>query len=153
MPVSKPSQKVVVKIPGLARTKGRKTLTQVSKALPDLKLLIVVRNPITRMISHIMHKYFNPGGCLRVMSCPRLMISNWILSKTLVQWLVFIHNDTFLKWTFPGNFHDLLFHMSNYKRILDRFSEVSPKERIMVVNGDLLIKHPAQEIQKVSGSK
>ena len=72
MPLSKASQKVVVKIPGLARTKGRKTLTQVSKALPDLKLLIVVRNPITRMISHIMHKYFNPGGMFEGHELPKI---------------------------------------------------------------------------------
>ena len=39
--------------------------------------------------------------------------------------------------------------MSDYKRMFDRFSEVYPKERIFVINGDLLIKQPAQEIKKV----
>ena len=72
MPVSKPSQKVVVKIPGLARTKGSKALTQLSQALPDLKLLMIVRNPITRMISHIMHEYFNPGGMFEGQELPKI---------------------------------------------------------------------------------
>ena len=35
------------------------------------------------------------------------------------------------------------------KRIYERFSSVYPKESIFIVNGDLLIKHPAEEIKKV----
>ena len=72
MPESQPSQKVIVKIPGLVRTKDRKTLTQFHQALPDLKLLMIVRNPITRMISHIMHEYFNPGGIFEGQGLPRI---------------------------------------------------------------------------------
>jgi hypothetical protein len=96
MPESKPSQKVVVKIPGLARTKDRKTLTQFHQALPDLKLLMIVRNPITRMISHIMHEYFNPGGMFEGQELPKIddilldlvpdtegpqVFNGWFLSK------------------------------------------------------------------------
>ena len=39
--------------------------------------------------------------------------------------------------------------MSDYKKTYDHFSKVYPKKSIFVVNGDLLIKHPAQEIKKV----
>ena len=72
MPESKPSQKVAVKIPGLVRTKDRKTLTLFHQSLPDLKLLMIVRNPITRMISHIMHEYFNPGGMFEGQELPNI---------------------------------------------------------------------------------
>ena len=68
--VSKATQKVVVKMPGL--TKSSKTLTQVYQALPDLKLLMIVRNPITRMISQIMHEYFNPGGIFEGQDMPNI---------------------------------------------------------------------------------
>ena len=72
MPVSKVGQKAVVKIPGLVRTKGSKILTQVFQALPDLKLLMIVRNPVTRMISHITHEYFNPGGIFEGQELPKI---------------------------------------------------------------------------------
>ena len=73
MPVSKATQKVVVKIPGLNnRTKGSNALTELSQALPDLKLLMIVRNPVTRMISHIMHEYFNPGGIFEGQELPKI---------------------------------------------------------------------------------
>ena len=72
MPFSNVGQKAVVKIPGLARTKGSKTLTQLFQALPHLKLLMIVRNPITRMISHIMHEYFNPGGIFEGQELPKI---------------------------------------------------------------------------------
>ena len=39
--------------------------------------------------------------------------------------------------------------MSDYERIYRRFSSVYPRKSIFVVNGDNLIKHPAQEIKKV----
>ena len=39
--------------------------------------------------------------------------------------------------------------MSDYKRIYKHYSEVYPKKSIFVVNGDELIKHPAEEIKKV----
>ena len=44
---------------------------------------------------------------------------------------------------------DHLLDMSNYKRIYERFSAVYPKQSIFVLNGDALIKHPAEEIKKV----
>ena len=69
MPVSKATQKVLVKIPG---AKGNKTLTQLYRALPDLKLLMIVRNPVTRMISNIMHEYFNPGGIFEGQELPKI---------------------------------------------------------------------------------
>ena len=62
MPEANPKQMVVVKIPGLTKRKNSNTITQLYQALPDLKLLLIVRNPITRIVSHIMHEYFNPGG-------------------------------------------------------------------------------------------
>ena len=33
---------------------------------------MIVRNPITRMISHIMHEYFNPGGMFEGQDLPKI---------------------------------------------------------------------------------
>ena len=62
MPPAKPNQKVVVKFPGLFKSKNSTTVTQMYQSLPDLKLLLIVRNPIIRIVSHFMHEFFNPGG-------------------------------------------------------------------------------------------
>ena len=70
MPLAKQEQKIIVKIPGLAKTANNRTLLQLHKALPGLKLLIIVRNPITRILSHIMHEFFNPGGMFEGQELP-----------------------------------------------------------------------------------
>ena len=96
MPVTKAYQKVVVKIPGLTqRTKGSKTLTKIYQALPDLKLLMIVRNPVTRMISHIMHEYFNPGGIFEGQDMPEIddilldLVPNFQGHKNFNGWSLF----------------------------------------------------------------
>ena len=33
---------------------------------------MIVRNPVTRMISHIMHEYFNPGGIFEGQDLPKI---------------------------------------------------------------------------------
>ena len=62
MPTAKPNQREVLKMPGLTKPGDSKTLPQLYQALPGLKLLLIVKNPIKRIISHIMHEYVNPGG-------------------------------------------------------------------------------------------
>ena len=62
MPAAKPNQMVVVKIPGLFQSKKSTAVTRLYQSLPNIKLLLIVRNPITRIVSHIMHEFFNPGG-------------------------------------------------------------------------------------------
>ena len=57
MPEAAENEKVVVKMLVKEELVGR-----MYDALPNIKLLLVVKNPITRMVSHIMHEYKNPGG-------------------------------------------------------------------------------------------
>ena len=72
MPLSMAHQKVVVKMPGLTLKTNNKTLVKMYSAMPDLKLLMIVRNPITRILSHIMHEYFNPGGLFEGQELPNI---------------------------------------------------------------------------------
>ena len=57
MPEAAENEKVVVKVLVHAEL-----VTSLYEALPDMKLLLVVKNPITRIVSHIVHEYVNPGG-------------------------------------------------------------------------------------------
>ena len=70
MPLAQQHQKIIVKIPGLAKKGDNGTLLQLHTSLPGLKLLMIVRNPITRILSHIMHEFFNPGGMFEGQELP-----------------------------------------------------------------------------------
>ena len=57
MPEAEDAEKVVVKV-----MVKFELLSRMYDAMPNIKLLLVVRNPISRMVSHILHEYKNPGG-------------------------------------------------------------------------------------------
>ena len=59
MPKARKDQVVALKIFDISK---KTSLTELFKALPNLKLLLVVRNPIDRIVSHILHEYYNRGG-------------------------------------------------------------------------------------------
>ena len=48
-----------------------------------------------------------------------------------------------------GDFRDHLFQISNYSSRLDTFLGAYPKESLLVVNGDKLIRDPYSEIKKI----
>ena len=62
MPFAKQNQKIVVKTMGLFQTRKGNSLRLMHKAFPNLKILIIVRNPITRIVSHFVHEFYNSGG-------------------------------------------------------------------------------------------
>ena len=55
MPDAEPDQTVIVKAPGVLRNTA--ALNRIFEALPDVKMLLVVRNPIDRVVSDIIHEY------------------------------------------------------------------------------------------------
>ena len=65
MPEADETEKVVVKV--LVKAEFVSSLYE---ALPDMKLLLVVKNPITRIVSHIVHEFMNPGGVFQGTTMP-----------------------------------------------------------------------------------
>ena len=55
MPDAEPDQTVIVKAPGVLRNPA--ALNRIFEVLPDVKMLLVVRNPIDRVVSDIIHEY------------------------------------------------------------------------------------------------
>ena len=55
MPDAEPDQTVIVKAPGVLRNPA--ALKRIFEAIPDVKMLLVVRNPIDRVVSDIIHEY------------------------------------------------------------------------------------------------
>ena len=58
MPLAEPYQKVVVKPKGIINLKRNTTnLERLHNAFPDIQVLLVMRNPVSRLVSHIVHNY------------------------------------------------------------------------------------------------
>ena len=58
MPLAKPYQKVIVKPMEIINLKANTTnLDRLHRAFPDIQLLLVVRNPVSRLVSQIVHFY------------------------------------------------------------------------------------------------
>ena len=67
MPEADSTEQIVVKV--LVKAEFVSSLYE---ALPDMKLLLVVKNPITRIVSHIVHEYVNPGGVFQGKPMPAI---------------------------------------------------------------------------------
>ena len=89
MPVAETNQTVAVKIPGLARqsTVGVELL---KKHMPWLKLVIVVKDPISRIVSHIIHEFKNSGGLFFGLEMPD--INDIIMDRIYIPNLMEIPN-------------------------------------------------------------
>ena len=58
MPIARPDQIIITKTPGMIDIPGNTTyLKRLHQAIPDIKLLMVVKNPIDRVISDIIHEF------------------------------------------------------------------------------------------------
>ena len=56
MPLAKPDQKVIVKSAGILKPGNTTYLERLHKSFPDIQLLLVVRNPVSRLVSDIAHE-------------------------------------------------------------------------------------------------
>ena len=62
MPLAKPDQKVIVKSAGILKLGNTTYLERLHKSFPDIQLLLVVRNPVSRLVSDIAHEsQMNPS--------------------------------------------------------------------------------------------
>ena len=59
LPTAGPNQMVIAKTPALFTSDT--FIQRLAESLPEVKLLMVVKNPITRIVSHVMHEFTNPG--------------------------------------------------------------------------------------------
>ena len=98
--------------------------------LPDVRLLMVVRNPIDRVVSHVLHMFKNEGTPFTGHDMP------------LIDDIIF---DYVTKGQSLINIGDLL-ELSKFSGIYERYNSKLPG-RIMVVNGDELILNPFEEIR------
>ena len=61
MPEATTDQMVIVKTPGIIKEPNISAtniyLKRLHDAIPDLKVLLIVKNPIDRVVSHIVHHY------------------------------------------------------------------------------------------------
>ena len=55
-----PKSVFIVKTPG-ASTSTLSQLSRIKETIPNVKLILVVRNPIDRMISEVVHEFTNPN--------------------------------------------------------------------------------------------
>ena len=67
MPLAAPDQMAIVKALGILTEKENNTetrmhLERLKQAIPDVKILMVVKNPIDRLVSHIVHEFVQPEG-------------------------------------------------------------------------------------------
>ena len=67
MPLAAPDQMAIVKAPGILTEKENNTgtrmhLERLKQVIPDVKILMVVKNPIDRLVSHIVHEFAQGGG-------------------------------------------------------------------------------------------
>ena len=66
MPDAEPDQTVIVKAPGILCNPA--ALKRIFDIIPDVKMLLVVRNPIDLVVSDIIHEY--SVGCLKDKGMP-----------------------------------------------------------------------------------
>ena len=132
MPYAKPDQTVLVKAPGMypPRSPGNTTsLKRIYDVIPDVKLLLVLRNPIDRVVSDILHEYM--AGRLKGKHMPD--INDIIMNRT-----GFI--PLFTKGDFIGDLLHNVLYLTNYTFLLETITSVFPKDNITVYMFTFMLK-------------
>jgi [heparan sulfate]-glucosamine 3-sulfotransferase 5 len=150
MPLARPDQIVVTKTPGMLDIPNYTSfLERLRQALPDIKLLMVVKNPIDRVVSDVLHE-FKEGAHKGE---PMPPIDDVIMHRA----------GNFSAYRFTGQckvaqkyifnvFSDLseaVLYMSDYDLQFKMLTEVFPRENIFVVNGEMIVQNPLDEIKRV----
>lgn len=140
MPHASSEQKVVVKAPGMFNRLGigdTKYLQRLNKSFPNVKLLMVVRNPIDRLVSDIAHTYsVKNTEIINTESLPDL-------DKLLINDKIYVKENNLKE------VREMFFHLSNYPALYTILTKIFPPTNILVVDGDNLIKEPAAEMERV----
>ena len=137
MPLVRPDQTVVVATPGILDNPGDTTfLTRLHNAIPDVKVLLIVKNPIDRVVSDILHEY--SAAQHKEETMPE--VDDIILGRA----------GKIVQRGISGlSLSEMVFYLSNYSLIHQMVEEVFPRENILVVNGDKIVTEPLMEIRRV----
>lgn len=100
----------------------------------SIKLLLIVREPVTRAISDYTQLRANAAT-----ASPTVPI---ILPSKSFEQLALFPNGSINEAYRPLS-------ISVYHNYLHRWLEVFPREQILIVNGDLLIEDPVPQLQKI----
>ena len=124
MPLVRPDQTVVVATPGILDNPGDTTfLTRLHNAIPDVKVLLIVKNPIDRVVSDILHEY--SAAQHKEETMPE--VDDIILGRA----------GKIVQRGISGlSLSEMVFYLSNYSLIHQMVEEVFPRENILVVNAE-----------------
>ena len=134
MPLVDLNQLTFEKTPGYLRNEN--TPKRILDFNPNMKFILIIRNPITRSISHFTHMKSNQKIKLTQKNKVKIgkEFENDVLNEDGN-----IKNNTIDKIIFPG------VYVSSYKQWLQYF----PKSQILVLNGENFLINPFEELKKV----
>ena len=137
MPYVKDDQMTAVATPGiLDKPEDITYLKRLHDAIPEIKVLLVVKNPIDRVVSDILHEFSAAQHKDEIMPD----IDDIIMGRAgMIQ----------QRGLSGLSLNDMVFYLSNYTLIYQMVSQVFPTKDLLVVNGDKLVTDPLQEIRRV----
>ena len=101
-----------------------------------MKVLLIVKNPIDRVVSDILHEY--SAAQHKEETMPE--VDDIILGRA----------GKIVQRGISGlSLSEMVFYLSNYSLIHQMVEEVFPRENILVVNGDKIVTEPLMEIRRV----
>ena len=137
MPFIKGDQMTAVATPGiLDKPEDTTYLKRLHDSIPEIKVLLVVKNPIDRVVSDILHEFSTAQHKDEIMPDIDDIIMG---SAGLIQ----------QRGLSGLSLNEMVFYLSNYTLIYQMVSQVFPRENILVVNGDMMVTDPLQEIRRV----
>jgi len=138
MPEAEPHELIITKSPGLI-DEDNLGLERLKQSIPDVKLLLVVKNPLSRFVSQILHHYVNIGGELKDREMPDNLDDLILDYQNEFGNLDRVEKSVFNNSLVYSEYVDI------YNRVLNYFD----KNQIFVVDGDNLVGQPLEEIRRV----
>uniref|UniRef100_A0A1B0CU05 Sulfotransferase domain-containing protein n=1 Tax=Lutzomyia longipalpis TaxID=7200 RepID=A0A1B0CU05_LUTLO len=114
-----------------------KTPQRIKAMDPDIKLILLVRDPVTRAISEYVHRRNSKEK--RLKNNINFYLEEW--DRTFEE-LAFFPNGSINESYEP-------IRVSQYHRFLPPWLEEFPREQLIVINGDELIKDPVSQLSKI----
>ena len=136
IPSVEDDEDIVVATAGILDRPGdASALERLHSAVPEVKVLLIVRNPIDRLVSDILHEFSEAQHRDEIMpDTDDLIMGRTEKISQRGPWL---------------SLNEMIFHLSNYTFLYQMVSQVFKPQNILVVNGDKIVTDPLQEIQRV----
>jgi len=138
MPNSRPDQITISKSPAVWYQEDvLKVLRRHKEHLPNVKMLMIVKDPIVRLVSDIVH--YNS----QLTKYPKMQYNN-------VDDVVLGNIET--RKYYPGQkltVRQAVYHLSNYSRIWKELTTVYPENQILLLDGDVFIEEPVRILNKI----